>query len=80
MTRQPAPRSGEDAGESPALQTVWVDFELHQAAGRALVQKAQRFAWIGISLRHSGHFFVVGSAGGSLREREMSALTGSTTM
>lgn len=33
--------------------------------GSACVQKAQRRAWIGISLAHSGHLFVVGSAGGS---------------
>ena len=32
-----------------------------------LVQNAQRLAAIGISLRHSGHFFVVGSAGATPR-------------
>jgi len=35
---------------------------------------------MGISLRHSGHFFVVGSAGtGALRMRDTSAFTGVTT-
>jgi hypothetical protein len=29
------------------------------------VQNAHFFAWMGISLRHSGHFLVVGSADGS---------------
>ena len=50
--------------------------------GRELLRlraNAQRFAPTGISLRHSVHFFVVGSAGGSLRERSTSALIGSTT-
>src|SRR5580693_7901988 len=43
-------------------------------------QKAQRRASMGISLRHSGHFFVVGSAGaGSLRMRATRALMGVTT-
>src|SRR5208282_1945900 len=43
-------------------------------------QCEQRRASIGISLRHSGHFFVVGSAGaGSLRVRAISALIGVTT-
>src|ERR1035438_2657755 len=40
----------------------------------------QRRASIGISLRHSGHFLVVGSAGaGSLRDRAIRALIGVTT-
>ena len=43
------------------------------------MQNAHRRASIGISLRHSGHFFVVGSAGGSLRARCISAFTGLTT-
>ena len=34
-----------------------------------VVQNAQRFASIGISLTHSGQRFVVGSAGGSFRAR-----------
>src|ERR1039458_1991327 len=41
-------------------------------------QCAQRRASMGISLRHSGHFLVVGSGGGSFREREMIAFTGTT--
>src|ERR1017187_443643 len=45
----------------------------HQAASCA-VQKAQRLAPIVISLRHSGHFFVVGSAGGSFGGRGASGL------
>jgi hypothetical protein len=49
------------------------------AATAGWAQKAQRRAARGISLRHSGHFFVVGSAGGSLRERAIKALTGVTT-
>ena len=43
------------------------------------VQNAHRRASSGISLRHSGHLRVVGSAGGSRRAREMRALTGATT-
>src|SRR5882724_8565521 len=44
------------------------------------VQKPQRRASIGISLRHSGHFLVVGSAGaGALCTRAISALIGVTT-
>src|ERR1700682_5362013 len=43
-------------------------------------QWLQRRASIGISLRHSGHFLVVGSAGtGSLRVRATRALIGVTT-
>src|ERR1700687_2314669 len=42
-------------------------------------QPAQRRASFGISLRHSGHFFVVGSAGGSLRARAIRAVYGTTT-
>src|SRR6476660_5840429 len=55
---------------------------LHQAARavRGWVQKPQRRASIGISLRHSGHFLVVGSAGaGALRMRAINALIGVTT-
>ena len=49
-------------------------------AGSGDVQNAQRFAAIGTSLRHSGHFFVVGSGGASPRlRRAMSAFTGVTT-
>src|SRR5882762_7480062 len=44
------------------------------------VQNAQRRAAIATSLRHSGHFFVVGSGGASPRRmRAMSEFTGSTT-
>src|SRR5688500_13190503 len=44
------------------------------------VQNAQRRAAIGTSLRHSGHFLVVGSGDGSPRRwRAMMALTGTTT-
>ena len=43
-------------------------------------QSAHRRASIGISLRHSGHFLVVGSAGaGALRIRATSMFTGVTT-
>ena len=43
-------------------------------------QCAQRRASMGISLRHSGHFLVVGSTGaGALRIRATSRLTGVTT-
>ncbi len=44
-----------------------------------MVQNAHRVASRGISLRHSGHLFVVGSSGGCLRNREISAFTGETT-
>jgi hypothetical protein len=44
------------------------------------VQKAQRRAAIGTSPKHSGHFFVVGSAGASPRRRRaVSAFIGATT-
>src|SRR5579872_4230365 len=43
------------------------------------VQNAQRRAAIGISLRHSGHLRVVGSAGGSRRDLAIKAFTGTTT-
>src|SRR5688500_5135241 len=44
------------------------------------VQKAQRRAAIGTSLRHSGHFFVVGSGGASPRlKRAVSVFTGTIT-
>jgi hypothetical protein len=43
------------------------------------VQKAHRFAFIAISLTHSGHFLVVGSSGASLFDLTMSALIGRTT-
>ena len=44
------------------------------------VQAAQRRAAIGTSLRHSWHFFVVGSGGASPRLiRAMNAFTGTTT-
>jgi hypothetical protein len=44
------------------------------------VQCEHRFASIGISLKHSGHFFVVGSGGFSPRfMRATSAFTGVTT-
>src|SRR5438034_8818664 len=52
------------------------------AAGEAVscdVQCAHRRASIGISILHSGHFLVVGSAGGSLRDRAINALIGVTT-
>ena len=46
----------------------------------SLEQNAQRRAPMGISLRHSGHLRVVGSAGtGSPRMRAIRALTGRTT-
>ena len=44
------------------------------------MQKAHRRAATGISLRHSGHFFVVGSGGASPRfRRAVSAFTGTMT-
>ncbi len=59
---------------------IGADARFSYDTGTLDVQKAQRRASMGISLRHSGHFFVVGSAGaGALRIRETSALTGVTT-
>src|SRR5213083_2101321 len=49
------------------------------AAPTSAVQKAQRRAAIGMSLRHSGHVRVVTSTGGSVLYRRISALTGLTT-
>ena len=62
-----------------AISEVWL--AAHAALpSTGCEQCAHRRASIGISLRHSGHFFVVGSAGaGALRMRETSALTGVTT-
>ena len=48
-------------------------------APTSAVQKAQRRASLGISLRHSGHLRVVGSAGGSRRDYWMSQFIGFTT-
>ncbi len=45
----------------------------------SLVQKAQRVAFRFISLKHLGHFLVVGSCDGSLRVRATSAFIGVTT-
>src|SRR5579863_10315938 len=48
--------------------------------GTGWAQCAQRLASMGISLRHSGHFLVVGSAGaGALRMRAIRRFTGVTT-
>ena len=50
------------------------------ASANGCAQNAQRRAAIGTSLRHSGHFFVVGSAGASpLRRLAASAFMGATT-
>src|SRR3989344_9704893 len=43
------------------------------------VQCEQRFAPIGISLKHSAHFLVVGSAGGPLRDLPTRMFIGFTT-
>src|SRR5580704_5036520 len=49
-------------------------------SGTGWAQWAQRLASMGISLRHSGHFLVVGSAGaGALRIRATNRFTGVTT-
>src|ERR1700726_1173268 len=48
-------------------------------AGTGEVQNAQRRAPTGIKLRHSGHLRVVGSGGGSRRDRAISLFTGTTT-
>ncbi len=48
-------------------------------AGTLDVQNAQRFAAIGISLRHSGHFLLVGSAGAAFfAARAFHAFIGAT--
>src|SRR3984893_18755644 len=58
---------------------VWLGYAA-LPKGTGCVQWAQRLASMGISLRHSGHFFVVGSAGASaLRIRATKTLTGVTT-
>ena len=47
---------------------MWVPYYAAALPPTTDVQNAQRVAAIGISLRHSGHFLVVGSAGaGALR-------------
>lgn len=55
-------------------------FFYRPVTGSAEVQNAHRFAAIATSLKHSGHFFVVGSGGASPRlRRAISALTGMIT-
>src|ERR1700730_249447 len=53
------------------------DLAIH--AGTGDVQNAQRCAAMGITLRHSGHLRVVGSPGGSWRNRAINRLSGRTT-
>src|SRR5580658_9803438 len=93
VTRVRYSRSGERPGCSRALlgpsgsdtrthTSHYVMPSRRQAAlpRTGCAQKAQRRASMGISLRHSGHFFVVGSAGaGSFFIREINQLTGTTT-
>ena len=70
------------AAERTDTATASVIFAPSQAAlpTCGCAQWAHRRASIGISLRHSEHFLVVGSAGaGSLRIRATSAFTGVTT-
>jgi hypothetical protein len=72
-------RSGDIKTDSTSDQPHWMRL---QAAFpiTGCVQCEQRFASIGISLRHSGHFFVEGGAtGSSLCMRAMSQLIGTTT-
>ena len=72
-------------GLTSARSSFRTSFDLRSQVQAALpitgwAQKAQRRASMGISLRHSGHFFVVGSAGAAaLRVRAMRALMGVTT-
>ena len=62
---------------SQRISLLWQPQNLGSYAG--CVQNAQRRASIGISLRHSLHFLVVGSAGtGALRIRATRALMGVT--
>ena len=78
--RQTCRRRGRARLASDALRRA--ELAIAQAARpiTGWVQWAQRRASMGISLRHSGHFFVVGSGGFSPRfMRATSALTGSTT-
>src|SRR5579862_7494984 len=63
-----------------AILRVAVHLDFHLLHATTDVQKAQRFAAIGILLRHSGQFFSVGSAGFSpRRNRAMIVFTGNTT-
>ena len=66
-----------EAGEEQTARTRALKDRLYESAD---VQKAQRRAAIGTSLRHSGHFFVVGSGGASPRlKRAISVFTGTIT-
>src|SRR5580765_3631475 len=69
-------------GGCPALQNrdrPVVGGQPRRVYTSADVQNAHRRAAIAISLRHSGHFFVVGSGGASPRfRRALIALTGTT--
>jgi hypothetical protein len=66
---------------APTAARYWIhDSYSREVTSSAVVQNAQRRAATGTSLRHSGHFFVVGSGGASPRRlRSMSAFTGRTT-
>ena len=66
-----------EAGEEQTALTRAIQDRLYESAD---VQKAQRRAAIGTSLRHSGHFFVVGSGGASPRlKRAIRVFTGTIT-
>ena len=43
------------------------------------MQKAQRLAFLGISLKHSGHFLVLGSSGASFLDLLIRVFIGLTT-
>src|SRR5271166_327054 len=65
---------------SNGVQTIEAEARYAALPIIGCVQCAHRFASIGISLRHSGHFFVVGAAAGSsLCIRATSQFTGITT-
>src|SRR5580692_1207945 len=72
----------QQKGRSETLQATFLQSSLYAAIprGTGCAQCAQRLASMGISLRHSGHFLVVGSAGaGALRIRATRRFTGVTT-
>ena len=71
-------RSSSMPGMPQTVTDITCDYNNRYTSGE--VQNAQRRAAIATSLRHSGHFFVVGSGGTSPRRmRATRWFTGSTT-
>src|SRR6202521_3160140 len=77
LDRRTNPHRARIADDPLPLAAGGENLAIH--AGTGEVQNAQRCAAIGITLRHSGHFRVLGSPGGSWRNRAINRLSGRTT-